>query len=120
MGSELPRDMQPVFDYGSINNDHREAAVEIIGLLRQMGNELPAKIIAERFKLEEPKRFDFTTTKFAKACQEANVFLGVQGFLINQDDPEKTEYPIVSISEDIRKLETLYYIIRDQGIDSVS
>jgi hypothetical protein len=113
MGRELPADIQPVFDYGGINEHHVEAAIEIISILRQMGNELPAKIISERFKLEEPKRFDFTQTKFFKACQEANVFLGMQGFVVNHDDPEKTEYPIVSISEDIRKLETLYYIIKD-------
>lgn len=118
MGRELPQGLQPVFDYGSINQDHQDAAEEIIGLLRNLGIELPIKIISERFKLTEPNRFDFTETNFAKACREADVFLGVQGFVVNQADPNKVEYPIISISEDVRKLESLYFIIRDQGLDS--
>jgi hypothetical protein len=118
MGRELPQGLQPVFDYGSINDHHQEAAEEIIGLLRQMGIELPIKVISERFKLSEPNRFDFLETKFAKAARQADIFLGVQGFVVNHADPDKVEYPVISISEDVRKLETLYYIIRDEGLET--
>jgi hypothetical protein len=114
MGRALPEELSPVFDYGSINDDHKAAAEEIVELLRQLGIELPIKVISERFKLVEPNRFDFTQTEFYKVCREVDVFLGVQGFVVNHADPEKTEYPIVSITEDIRKLENLLQFIKSK------
>jgi hypothetical protein len=112
MGRELPRDMQPIFDYGSLNEDHKKAAAEICELLRQAGNEVMAGAISQRFKLEEPVRFDHTSTEFANACARANIFLGVQGYVFSHDDPEKIHYPIVSISEDIRKLQDLVNVLK--------
>ena len=114
MGRALPDGLAPVFDYGNITDDHKAAAEEIIGLLRQLGIDLPTRVIAERFKLVEPNRFDFTQTDFYKVCREADVFLGVQGFVVNHDDPQKVEYPIISISEDIRKLENLFHWIKSK------
>lgn len=112
MGRELPNDMAPIFDYGSLNDDHRAAAQEIVEILQSMGNDHVAHAISHRFKLKEPNRMDHTKTKIFEACQTADIFLGLQGFLVDHSDPDKTEYPIVSISEDIRKLETLYNIIK--------
>lgn len=112
MGRALPNDLTPVFDYGSLNDDHKAAAQEIAEILRNMGNEHLAIAISQRFKLEEPNRFDYKTTKFFEACAKADVYLGMQGYVVDHRDPDKTEYPIVSISEDIRKLENLYDIIK--------
>jgi hypothetical protein len=109
---ELPPDMVHVFDYGSINADHQEAAKEICELIKHSGNPILADAIAERFKLVQPVRFDYTTTDFAAACAQAGVNLTVQGFVVDHSDPEKKQYPIVSISEDIRLLQSLVDVLK--------
>ena len=88
------------------------AAIEICDLIRNSGNEVLASAISQRFKLVEPIKFDHTSTDFSKACAMSNIFLTVQGYVTNHDDPEKVHYPIISISEDIRNLQALVDAIK--------
>ena len=115
MNGELPAGLKPVFDYGSINSDHMAAATEICDLIRNSGNEVLANAISQRFKLVEHVKFDHTATDFARACATAGVFLTIQGYVTNHDDPEKIHYPIISITEDVRNLQALVDAIKLMG-----
>jgi len=114
MSSELPTEMKPVFDYGSLNDDHKKAAEEIVFILRTIGQDFIAESISQRFKLVEPKKFNLEDSKFFQSCREAGIYINIQGFLVDHSDPEKTEYPIISLSEDVRNFDRLYETIKNQ------
>ena len=91
----------PVFDYGSLNDDHKAAAEECVAMANQMNQPMLAELIKARFQLVEPKRFDMDSSKFVAAAKEAGIYIAIQGHVKEGD----TEYQLVSVNEDIRKLE---------------
>jgi hypothetical protein len=49
--------VQQVFNYDTINDTHKEAAGEIVDILKSMGAELQAELVSKKFKLVEPTRY---------------------------------------------------------------
>ena len=113
MSPEEASKMAPVFNYGDITEQHKEAAMEIASLIANSGNEMLAELVKQRFKVVEIPRYDINLSPFIDACKEAGVFAAVQGYLQEGSDLEKIEYPLVSICEDIRKLEKLIPAIKN-------
>jgi len=113
MSPEEASKMAPVFNYGDITEQHKEAAMEIASLIANSGNEMLAELVKQRFKVVEITRYDINLSPFIDACKEAGVFAAVQGYLQEGSDLEKMEYPLVSICEDIRKLEKLIPAIKN-------
>lgn len=113
MSPDEAANMTPVFNYGDITADHRDAAKEIANIIAGSGNIMLAEIIKQRFKVVEIPKFNLEDSKFARACMSAGVFPAVQGHVQEGSDIEKIEYPLVGICEDIRKLEKLYEIIKN-------
>jgi hypothetical protein len=105
--------MTPVFNYGGITEQHQEAAVEIANLIAESGNPILAELVKQRFKVVEVPRYDINLSPFIDACKEAGVFAAVQGYMQEGSGLEKMEYPLVSICEDIRKLEKLIPAIKN-------
>ena len=101
------------FNYGEINDDHKAAAEEIADLIAKSGNEMLSELIKQRFKITSIPRYDIKNSKFAEACMEAGVFPSVQGYLQEGDGLDKFEYPLIGITEDVRKLEKLYEHIKN-------
>jgi hypothetical protein len=101
-----------MFDYGTISDEHKAAASEIVNMCNEMGQPLVAEFIKHKFKLVEPKRFDFKSSSFVKACEEAGIFVSVQGFVAEGTGPNEVQYQLCAVNEDIRKL--------DKFIDSLT
>jgi hypothetical protein len=91
----------PVFDYGSLNDDHKAAAEECVALAKQMNQPMLAELIKVKFQLVEPNRYDMDSSKFVQAAKEAGIYIAIQGHVKEGD----TEYQLVSVNEDIRKLD---------------
>ena len=102
----MSENLIPSFDYGSINEDHKKAAEEIAGLVKSFGQNDLAEIIKQRFKVQEPKRFDLSQSKFFEVCQAAGIYCAVQGWIQVGTDIDNVHYPLVGVSEDIRKLDS--------------
>jgi hypothetical protein len=105
-------DIKPVFDYNAVTVQHKEAADEIANLLAAMGQEMIAELIKEKFKIVEKPKFPFQETEFVKACSEVGIFCAVQGWLV--DGSGNMEFPIISISDDCRRLIELYNHIKNR------
>jgi hypothetical protein len=101
--------MQNVFDYGAINDHHKEAIQEVIDLARNTGNEMFAEVLKHKFQLVEPIRVEYKDTAFYKACTENDIHVWTMGYVQDGggNDPSIPFYPVVSITEDIRKIEKL-------------
>jgi hypothetical protein len=91
----------PVFDYGSLNDDHKAAAEECVALAKQLNQPMLAELIKAKFQLVEPNRYDMDSSKFVQAAKEAGIYIAIQGHVKEGD----TEYQLVSVNEDIRKLD---------------
>ena len=101
-----------LFDYGSINDDHKSAASEIASIVEQSGNEMLAELIKVKFQIKEIPKYDLKQSKMVQACAEAGIYCAVQGLIQEGVDSEAIQYPMVTICEDVRKLETLYDLIK--------
>ena len=107
--SEAMNKMDPNFNYGDITDEHKHAAKEIANLMEGMNQPMMAELIRERFQITPIPKYDFTQHPFVKACEKANLFCAVQGHV--KDGSGKMEYPVISISDDVRKFEDLFQII---------
>jgi hypothetical protein len=90
----------PLFDYRNISDDHKEAAQEICGILKQHGHDLTAELIRQRFELVEQKVFDHVNLDVIQDMIDAGIYCNVQGFIKEGD----INYPMIAICEDVRKL----------------
>jgi predicted house-cleaning noncanonical NTP pyrophosphatase (MazG superfamily) len=100
-----------LFDYGSINDEHKKVAEEICKFLRDSNLKEIADVISQRFQLVQIPEYDMTQSKFFKECNKVGIFVACQGFLQEGTGTDAMKYPMVNISGDIRKM--------DQLIDSI-
>ncbi len=103
-----------LFDYGSITEQHKEAIQEVVDLANHSGNDIFAELIKHKFQLVEPIRVDHKDTEFYKACAENDIHVWTMGYIQDGggNDPSIPFYPVVSITEDIRKIEKLVEFLK--------
>jgi|AntAceMinimDraft_5_1070358.scaffolds.fasta_scaffold08386_4 hypothetical protein len=103
-----------LFDYGSITEQHKEAIQEVVDLATQSGNDVFAEFIKYKFQLIDPVRVDHKDTEFYKACAENDIHVWIMGYIQDGvgNDPSMPFYPVVSITEDIRKIEKLVEFLK--------
>lgn len=104
-----------LFDYGTITDEHKEAVQEVINLAKSLGNEEFAEFIKHRFKIVEPLRIPYDISSFYKECQKVGIKVHLMGYVQDNggSDPTSPYYPILSITEDIRKLDEFVKSIKD-------
>lgn len=103
-----------LFNYGEITEQHKEAVLEVMDLAKQQGNDMFAELLKHKFQIEEPVKVDHKETVFAKACESSDIKVWVMGWV--QDGGAETgapHYPVVSITEDIRKIDKLVEAIKN-------
>lgn len=99
--------MKPVFDYGSIKQEHKDTAEEIVNILNSAGQSMLAEMIKTKFQLVEKPKYDWENSPFTLAAVEAGLYVNAQGTVEN----DGIEYQIVSITDDIRRLEKIIPVI---------
>lgn len=104
-----------LFDYGTITDEHKEAVQEVMSLAKQFGNEEFAEFIKHKFKIIEPLRLPYEITTFYQECEKVGIKVHLMGYVQDNggSDPTLPSYPVVSITEDIRKLEELIKSIKN-------
>jgi len=102
-------DMIPVFDYGNIKPEHQALVRDI--LQRIDNNKQPEDIkndLSVLFKLQGENEFDLEKSIFIKYAKRVNLVPTKQGHITVKDgDKKPINYPIMSICDDIRKLDEL-------------
>jgi hypothetical protein len=104
-----------LFDYRAINEEHKKAVQEVINLAKDAGNEDFAEYLKHKFEIIEPIKLEHTKTEFYRLCEKNDIKVWLMGWV--QDggglDPSVPHYPVVSITEDIRKIEQLIAYIKN-------
>jgi hypothetical protein len=103
--------MIPVFDYGNINKDHKDAAEEIANYLTELGQPMFAELIKQKFKVVERPKYNLEESPFIQSCRKAGIYCAIQGYTLDNN----IEYPLVTVCEDIRKLNNLHSIINESN-----
>jgi hypothetical protein len=93
-----------LFDYGNINDEHKKAILEVIDLANQLGNVTFAELLKHKFQIVEPKKYDLNDSEFITACNSNKINYNIQGYITEGPAHAPVHYPLVSITEDIRKL----------------
>jgi predicted TIM-barrel fold metal-dependent hydrolase len=104
----------PLFDYGSVNDDHRAAAAEISELIKAHGNDMLAELIKVRFNVVEPNRYDVAQSPFVKACKEHGLPIAIQGWIQQGEGPDAVFYPLICVNEDVRRFDEFYKKIKEE------
>lgn len=94
-----------LFNYGDITTEHKEAASEIAGLIENAGQPMLAEMIKSKFKVKEIPKYDLDESEFCKLAKQGNINVVIQGFVQEGDDHNAKQYQLISICEDIRKLD---------------
>jgi hypothetical protein len=105
--------IKQTFDYGSIKTEHKEAVEEVVDLARNMGNHVFAEFLLHRFQIEEQKRFELKDSKFFQLCRENSIGVNIQGHTQEGIGPDSVQYPVISITEDVRKLDAFVEKIKN-------
>lgn len=102
-------DMIPVFDYGNITPEHQSLVRDI--LQRIDNNKQPEDIkndLSVIFKLQGENEYDLEKSIFLKYAKKVNLNANKQGHItVKEGSDVPINYPIMSVSDDIRKLDKL-------------
>ena len=93
-----------LYDYRNISDNDKKLVKEIISILEKDNNYAMSNQLKVTFKLTDTNVYDIEKSEFFKACQKHNINLQKQGIVTVMENNITTEYPVISICEDIRRL----------------
>jgi len=107
----------PVFDYGALTDEHKEAAQEIAEYLQTQGLTDVANALRLRFKLKEIPKMSIDDSPFVAACKAAGLYCAIQGYIQEGQEPDIIQYPLIALCDDIRKFELLVPVIKSMELN---
>ena len=93
--------MIPLFDYGSISEEHKRAAEECAKLI-ETANPYVSSLIRERFNIVEPKKISLEESSFYAAATAFGIVPSQQGYMVDADG---VHIPMVAVCGDIKQLD---------------
>tara|TARA_Y100001935_G_scaffold224475_1_gene200982 strand:+ start:159 stop:545 length:387 start_codon:yes stop_codon:yes gene_type:complete len=105
------------FDFGNIKDEHKIAINEACEILKKQGvNEEVINNLKTKFKIKKIPSYDPMTSPFVQYCMRNDLHVQSQGNMTQIVNGEPFLYPIVSVTEDIRKFNKLFDKIFEDGI----
>jgi hypothetical protein len=95
------------------NQDHIDAAEEVMNFARATGNEKFAEMIKDFFDIKEKPIYDDSSSVFKNMSQKYNIGMNVQGY----KTVEGVRYPYYSVEGDIREFEKLHDEVKQMRIN---
>jgi hypothetical protein len=112
--SDAMKNMRTVFDYGNLTDEHKAAANAIMELMLEWRHDDLAEVIKNKFRLVENARAQVEDHEFFNACKKAGIVISIQGHVADLSQGG-LEYPVITVSDDIRKFFQLYNIIKNHS-----
>ena len=101
------------YNYGDISPSDKKVVEEVIKLAKQQNLDVFAEFLKHKFEIEETPEYDMSQSKFFKIAAKLGLFGSQQGHITYPEDPTKTKYPVMGMTEDVRKFEDLYNAIKE-------
>ena len=102
--------VEQLFNYDDLSKEEVISAVkEVMNVLRNKGiEEETITELEHKFKIKQPKKYDLFTSPVCKYLNSKDISITAQGYITeNVNTKDEIQFPIVSIVEDIRKLEAI-------------
>lgn len=103
--------MIPVFDYRNITEEHKKVAEEIANILSDIGQPMLAELVKVKFQVVDRPKYKLDDSPFIDFCKKAGLHFTIQGYTIENG----VEYPLVTLCEDIRKLNKLHEVMKNDN-----
>ena len=97
------------------NEEHIEAAEEVMNFARATGNEKFAEMIKDLFEIKEKPVFDSDSSVFLNMAKDTNIGCTIQGYKLE----EGIRYPFYSVEGDIREFEKLHDSVKQMRVGNV-
>ena len=97
------------------NEEHIEAAEEVMNFARATGNEKLAEMIKDLFEIKEKPIFDTSDSVFLNLSEPLNLGRNVQGYKLE----DGVRYPFDCIEGDIREFEKLHDTVKQMRVGNV-
>ena len=97
------------------NEEHIEAAEEVMNFARATGNEKLAEMIKDLFEIKEKPIFDTSDSVFLNLSEPLNLGCNVQGYKLE----DGVRYPFYSVEGDIREFEKLHDTVKQMRVGNV-
>ena len=100
------------YNYGEISDNDKRVIGEVISLAKAQGLDNFVEFLQHKFKIVEQPEFDFEESEFVKESAKHGLFVAVQGTIKSGDKPGDIVYPVISITDDVRKFDKFYNAIK--------
>ena len=107
----MSKKVKYIFDYGNIKKEHIEAVEEVCKILDESNQNMISELLKAKFKIKKNPKYDITLSLFLNILKNNKINYSIQGY-INENN---IDYPIINISEDIRKLDKIIIEILDKN-----
>ena len=97
------------------NEEHIEAAEEVMNFSRATGNEKLAEMIKDLFGIKEKPIADTSTSVFLNLSEPLNIGCNIQGYKLE----DGVRYPFYSVEGDIREFEKLHDTVKQMRVGNV-
>ncbi len=105
------------FNFKEIKDEHKKAINEACEILEKQGvNEDIINNLKMKFEIKKIPSYDLMTSPFVQYCIKNGLHVQPQGNITEIKNKEPFLYPIVSVTEDIRKFNSVFDKIFEDGI----
>ena len=105
------------FNFKEIKDEHKRAINEACEILEKQGvNEDIINNLKMKFEIKKIPSYDLMTSPFVQYCIKNGLHVQPQGNITEIKNKEPFLYPIVSVTEDIRKFNSVFDKIFEDGI----
>ena len=105
------------FNFNEIKDEHKKAINEACEILEKQGvNEDIINNLKTKFEIKKIPSYDLMTSPFVQYCIKNGLHVQPQGNITEIKNKEPFLYPIVSVTEDIRKFNSVFDKIFEDGI----
>ena len=105
------------FNFNEIKDEHKKAINEACEILEKQGvNEDIINNLKTKFEIKKIPSYDLMTSPFVQYCIKNGFHVQPQGNITEIKNKEPFLYPIVSVTEDIRKFNSVFDKIFEDGI----
>jgi len=94
----------PNYDYGNITEEDKALVKEITLLLEKENQFDTSELLKMTFGLRDIEKYDIQSSPIYQVCKEINLPLANQGTVKVFENGKTIEYPVISICDDIRRL----------------
>jgi len=97
----MSKKIKYMFDYGNVKKEHKEAVEEVCKILTESNQNMISELLKVKFKIKENPKYDISLSLFLNILKNNKINYSIQGHITENN----IDYPIINISEDIRRLD---------------